>query len=180
MFFKSEIHLIVSHYVSIRPYCLYLFHIGDILRLLGMSCPTDDSHVGWENDLHIGVHDISVKGRIVSHVEENCGELRCPVASPAAKVAAAIGLDQQSNPLENFVQDLFHRVAALYLLDELKDELGLLDGGEIFVRGWVLDLHLVVEGSSDHLGLHFLLVIVLGKIRVVVQEFLHRVFVCHG
>lgn len=73
-----------------------------------MCRPPNDSHVGWENDLHIGVHDIFLKGRIVHHVEENGGHLGGPIARPAGKVAAAIGLDQQSNPLENFVQHPFH------------------------------------------------------------------------
>lgn len=162
-----------------QQFYLYLLNIGNVLRLLGMGRPTNDSHVGGKNNLHIGVDDIFLEGGIVCHVEENGGQLRCPVTSSAAKEAAAICLDQQSNPLENLVQDLFHRVAALYLFDELKDELGLLDGGQIFVGCRVFDLHLVVEGGRDHISLHFLLIIDLGKVGVVVQELLHSVFVCH-
>ena len=114
------------------------------------------------------------------HIEEDGGQLGGSVASPHAKEAAAVGLDQQSNPLEDFVQGFLHLVGAMHLLYELEDELGLLDGGGLLVRRRIFDLHLVVESSSDHICLDFLFVVLLCKLRVVVEELLHSVFVCHS
>lgn len=149
------------------------------MRLLGVGRPSNNSHVSGKNNLYIGIHYILIKWRIVCHIEEDRGQLGCSITCPVAKVAAAISLDQQSNSLENFMQDFFHRVVALHLLYELEYELSLLDGGDILVRGLVFDLHLVVEGSSDHICLNFLFVILLGKLWVVVQELLYSVFVSH-
>lgn len=144
-----------------------------------MSRPSNDSHVSGKNNLYIGVHYVFVEWRIVCHIEQDCGQLWYSITSPVAEVAAAISLDQQSNSLENFMQDFFHRVVALDLFYELKYELSLLDGGDILVRGWVFDLDLVVEGSSDHICLKFLFIILLGKLWVVVKELLYGVLVCH-
>lgn len=113
------------------------------------------------------------------HVEENGGQLGRPVARPVAKIAAAIGLQQESNPLENFVQGFLHRVAALHFFNEFKYELGLLDGGYIPVGGWIFDLNLVVERRCNHLWLNLLVVVLFGDLRIVVEKLLHRVFVCH-
>lgn len=157
----------------------HLLHISNVLRLLGVCRPSNNSHVGGKNNLHIGVHYISVIWRIVCHIEEDGGQLRYSISSPVAEVAATISLDEQSNPLENFMQGLFHRVVSLYLLNELEYELSLLDGGDILVRGWIFDLDLVVEGSSYHICLDFLFVVLLSKLWIVVKELLYSVFVCH-
>lgn len=157
----------------------HLFNIRNILRLLRVCRPSDDAHVGGENNFYVGVDKIFVKRRIVRHIKEDRGQFWRPVPSPVAPEAAAIGLDQQSNSLENLVQDFFHRVVALHLFHKLEYELGLLDGGDILVGGRVFDLDLVVKGGSDHFCLHFLLIILLCKLWVVVEELLYSVFVSH-
>lgn len=176
-------HCLLIHCIfKILLKCLpraHLFNIRNILSLLRVCRPSDDAHVSGENDLYVGVHEIFVKCRIVRHVKEDRGQFWRPVPCPVAPEAAAIGLDQQSDSLENLVQDFFYRVVALHLLHKLEYELGLLDGGDILVGGRVFDLDLVVKGSSDHFCLHFLLIILLCKLWVVVEELLYSVFVSH-
>lgn len=145
-----------------------------------MCRPTNNSHVGGKNNLHIWVHEILLEGRIVRHVEEDAGQLWRSVPRPVAPEAAAVGLDEQSNSLQDLVQDLLHGIAALHLLYELEYELGLLDGGHIFVGGRLLDLDRVAEGGTDDIRLDFFLVVLLCKLGVVVEELLRRVFVSHG
>lgn len=144
-----------------------------------MCRPTNNSHVGGENNLYIGIHYVFLIWGVVRHIKEDSGQLGCPITRPVAEVAAAVGLDQQRNPLENFMQGFLPWVVGPHLLYQLKYELSLLDGGDILVRGRVLDLDLVVERSSDHISFDFLLVVLLCKLWVVVKELLYSVFVSH-
>lgn len=157
----------------------HLLNINDVLRLLGVRSPSNKSHVGGKNNLYVWVDYIFVICRIVRHIKENRGQLGRSITRPEAPVAAAVSLDQQSNPLENFVQGFLHLVGALQLLYELKHELSLLDGGDILVRGRVFHLHLCAEGSSNHISLDFLFVVLLSNLWIVVKELLYSVFVCH-
>lgn len=153
--------------------------VGDVLRFSGLCGVTHNADLQREHDLGLRVNQVRLVFGRWRDVKEASGEFRRPVSAPALVITDPVGLDDEGDPLQDFVQALLHVARLLQLRHQLQDDSGLHDAVDLFERGGVLDVERCAEGGGQRLCAHLFVEVFFGELRVVLQVFLHAGLVCH-
>lgn len=87
----------------------------------------DDAQVQRVDDLRVGRHHALVKLGLRVDVEEAGGELTDAVPLAVHEEAAAVGMDERTDPLHDLEHDPLHVDVLLHVLDQFVHDLALLE-----------------------------------------------------
>lgn len=87
----------------------------------------DDAQVQRVDDLRVGRHHALVKLGLRVDVEEAGGELADAVPLAVHEEAAAVGMDERTDPLHDLEHDPLHVDVLLHVLDQFVHDLALLE-----------------------------------------------------
>lgn len=111
---------LVTAFTFLPSYLLDILHI-DVF--FGHRHVADDSQVQRVDDLGVWRHHAVVQLGLVADVEEPRGELPDAVPLPVHEEAAAVGVDQGAEPLQNLEHHLLHVDVFLHVFDQLVHDL---------------------------------------------------------
>lgn len=105
--------------VRLTTFYYYLSHIFYINSLLGLGNMADYSHVQRVDDLRVRWHHAVLQHRLHVDIKEPCGELADSVPLPVHEQAAAVGVDERTDSLQDLKDHFFHVDVLLHVFDQV-------------------------------------------------------------
>lgn len=157
----------------------HLFDIRNINLFFAGCYLANYAHVSREHNFRLRVDQVGLVFRGRGDIEKTCRELRDAISRSVYEIAAAVGVHQQTYPLQDLVHGLFHNGLRMHFCDHVKDDFGLLDLGDILERGRIFDVKFVAKSGGDGLASDILVKILFGELWVILQVLFHAILVCH-
>lgn len=109
--------------VGLLPLFSYLWDIFHINSLLGHGHVADYSQVERVDDFRVWWHHAVVQEGVFGDIEEPGGELGDAVPLPVHEQAAAVGVDESGDPLQDLEDHFLHVDALLHVFDQVVHDL---------------------------------------------------------